>query len=115
MNRDLDERLFNFTVQIFKYLKSLNNSQEICVIKYQLAKSSSSVTANYEEAQAASSRMDFKHKINISLKEIRETNFWLRLLKEIENKNIENLEKLILESIELKKILGSICSKLSKK
>ena len=65
MNRDLDDRLFNFTVQTFKYLKLLSNSKEISVIKYQLAKSSSSVTANYEEAQAASSRMDFKHKINL--------------------------------------------------
>lgn len=43
---------------------------------------------------------------------MRESNFWLRILDAIGNKS-EELDILINESNELKKILGSICSKVS--
>jgi four helix bundle protein len=46
----------------------------------QLIRSGTSVGANVEEAQAAQSRADFIHKIEIALKELRETRYWLRLL-----------------------------------
>lgn len=108
---DLGNRLFEFAVNVVLYLRKLSNSIEVKVIKYQLVKSASSSAANYEEAQAASSRADFKNKINISLKEMRESNFWLRFLKRI-NKTDEELSKLIKESEELKKILGAINSKI---
>jgi four helix bundle protein len=39
-----------------------------------------SVGANYQEAQAAESRKDFLHKLQIALKELRESVYWLRLL-----------------------------------
>ena len=69
--------------------------------------------AFYEEAQAAVSRADFGNKIGISLKEMRESNYSLRILKSILNKEDIELEKLIIESEELKKILGKIASKTS--
>ena len=78
----------------------------------QLTKSSTSTGANYEEAQGGYSRADFRTKISISLKEMRETNYWLRVIKNTEiSKNLEELNYLINESDELKKILGSIFSK----
>jgi four helix bundle protein len=63
-----------------------------------------------KEAQGAISKPDFFNKINISLKEIREANYWLRVLKEI-TKVDDELVYLINESTELKNILGSINSK----
>ncbi|MEW6652573.1 MAG: four helix bundle protein [Bacteroidota bacterium] len=51
------------------------------MISNQLIKSSTSSGANYEEAQGAISKPVFFNKINISLKEMRETNYWLRIIK----------------------------------
>lgn len=51
--------------------------------------------------------------INISLKEMRESNYWLRVISKI-YKEDDELNFLINESEELKKILGSIYSKTSK-
>lgn len=108
---DLEERLFNFAVRTIKYLRSLPSTSEYNVIKYQLTKSSTSSGANYEEAQAGSSKLDFTNKVRISLREMRESNYWLRILKGIESKTDEELNVLIQESKELKLILGSIVQK----
>jgi len=89
------------------------------VIKYQLVKSSTSAGANYEESQSGSSTADFIYKVKISLREIRESNYWLRLIREtINNLNtitLLELNKLIDESEQLKKILGSIVVKVKTK
>ncbi|MGA7838583.1 MAG: four helix bundle protein [Ignavibacteriaceae bacterium] len=114
MDKDLRERLFKFSVSTIKFLKKVRSSPELSVLKYQLTKSSTSCGANYEEAQAAASKADFKYKISISLKEIRESNYWLRILKELDITNNDDMDKLIDESGQLMKILGSISSKLSK-
>jgi four helix bundle protein len=113
MDQGLGERLFDFAVRVIKYCRNLEEAIEFKVIRYQLTKSSTSSGANYEEAQAASSRADFKNKMGISLREMRETNYWLRIIKSLKRKD-EELIYLINESKELKNILGSITSKLSK-
>ncbi len=112
---DLAVRLYNFSVDVIKYLRVVPDTIEYKVIKYQLIKSSTSPGANYEESQEASSRADFHNKIMISLKEMRESNYWLRIIKGIndDDKNIE-LDKLVKESRELMNILGSISTKTKK-
>lgn len=80
MDVDLAERLFQFAVSNVKFLRNLPDEPEINNIRYQLSKSSSSSGANYEEAQAAFSKADFLFKIDISLKEMRESSYWLRLI-----------------------------------
>lgn len=72
MDRDLSQRLFHFSVDVITFLMEIKNTPEVSIIKYQLTKSSTSSGANYEESQAAASKADFKYKINISLKEMRE-------------------------------------------
>lgn len=111
MDEGLGKRLFDFAVSIIKFCRGLKKSKENDVISYQLIKSSTSSGANYEEAQAAISKADFINKINISLKEMRESNYWLRILSKIDNE--EKVNSFLNESNELKKILGSIYSKSS--
>ena len=110
---DLTRRLFDFAVRTIKFLKTFPDSPEIKIIRYQLIKSSTSSGANYEEAQAGSSKADFTNKVRISLREMRESNYWLRLIKAVvDNVSSNNeLDWLINESLELKKILGSIVQK----
>jgi four helix bundle protein len=113
MDNELNERLFNFAVRCLKFIRTIPDSAEYKVIKYQLAKSSSSSGANYEESQAGSSKADFNNKVRIALREMRESNYWLRIIDEINESNtIKNeLDWLINESKELKNILGAIVQK----
>jgi len=113
---DLENRLFDFAVRTIKFVRTLPDSPEYRVICYQLIKSATSSGANYEEAQAGSSKPDFNNKTRISLRETRESNYWLKLTKAIseDNKNIEELAWLIKESSEFKLILGSIVQKTRK-
>ena len=113
MRNDLQNRLFNFAVRALKFLSRLQSTTEFTTICYQLSKSSTSSGANHEEAQAGSSKADFTNKVRIALREMRESNYWLRIIKAIdENSNdYSELFLLIQESEELKKILGSIVTK----
>ena len=113
MDQGLGQRLFDFAVNVILFIRKLPVGKEYDVIKYQLSKSATSSGANYEEAQAASSKLDFKNKINISLREMRESNYWLKIIEKI-YKNDEELDRLTKESEEFKKILGSISSKFKK-
>lgn len=113
---DLTLRLLNFSISVIKVLRKLPNDTEYKAIKHQLIRSSSSTGANYEEAQGASSKPDFNNKVHIALKEIRESNYWLKIISGInKDKKLEmTVGRLIQESEELKKILGSISSKSGK-
>jgi len=113
---DLTKRLFEFAVRVVIFVRTLPDKPEYQIIRYQLIKSSASGGSNYEEAQAGSSRPDFSNKTRISLREIRESNYWLRLIKAILTKNDipanrDELDALVNESQELKLILGSIVQK----
>ena len=68
-DKDLADRLFEFSVAVLLFVKTLPNTPENRIIRYQLVKSSSSSGANYEESQAGSSKPDFTNKIRISLHE----------------------------------------------
>ena len=113
MVNDLQKRIFQFSIDIILKVRNLPNSKEYQVISYQILKSATSVGANYEEAQGAVSRADFANKIGISLKEIRETNYWIRIIIAIDKEKMNwiSLEK---ESNELIRILGTIYNKTSK-
>jgi four helix bundle protein len=107
----LSERLFEFVINVLKLLRKIKFTESNRVIIYQLSKSSTSAGSNYEEAQAGSSKADFNNKVNIALKEMRETNYWLRIIKELQLVSAEETQLLINESEELKKILGAIVLK----
>jgi four helix bundle protein len=112
---ELCKRLFQFAVDVIKFLRTIENNTETKIIKYQLIKSANSSGANYEESQGSSSKADFINKVRIALKEMRESNYWLRIIDEAEIKNPEQINRLINESEELKNILGSICVKAANK
>ncbi len=111
MKNDLADRLFDFSVAVIDIIRSFPKASEYQVISYQLCKSATSSGANYEEAQAGSSKQDFIYKTEISLREMRESNYWLRIIREIEEEGLqerERLNELIGESEERSKILATI-------
>ena len=111
MKNDLTERLFNFAIAVICIIRKFPRSSEYQVISYQLCKSATSSGANYEEALAGSSKQDFIYKTEISLREMKESNYWLRIIKAIEEKGVlsrDSIDELINESSQLSKILASI-------
>jgi four helix bundle protein len=84
-------------------------------VSRQLLNSGTSVGANVEEALGAYSRKEFSSKLSISYKEIRETIYWIRLIKETISENDSSVELLMNKSIEVKKILSAILVTLKQK
>lgn len=76
----LEERLIEFAVSMIDIVESLPNSKAGNHIANQLVRSGTSPAPNYGEAQSAESRKDFVHKMKISLKELRETCIWLKII-----------------------------------
>ena len=115
---DIRERAFAFAVRIVKLCKFLEKKSSVSKnLIGQLLDAGTSIGANLEEAKAAQSTADFIHKNSISLKEARESIYWLKLIlatetfDEIVRKGIEALEK---ESLELAKIIGKIITSTKK-
>ena len=78
------------------------------VLSKQLLRSGTSIGADINEAIAGQSKKDFVYKLNIALKETRETNYWLNLLKDSEYINLVGFEVLNNKCNEIIKMLTSI-------
>jgi four helix bundle protein len=111
----LSERLFKFAIRAFGLLKTMRKEKDYDVFQYKLSKSATSIGANYEEAQGAFSRKDFASKIGICLKEARETNYFLRLIRELKIADEIESKNLVNESEEIKKIIATILIKVRNK
>lgn len=107
------EKSYSFAVQIIKLCKKLEESKEYVLAK-QLLKSGTSIGANVEEALAGQSRADFISKMSIASKEARETNYWLRLLRDSQILGKDQVQSLLSESEELVNILTAIVKTTSK-
>lgn len=103
---DLEERLIEFAVRIIKVAGSLPNTVAGQHIAGQILRSGTSPAANYAEAQGAESRADFVHRIRIALKELRETQVWLRIIVRAELiSSADRLQPLLKENDEVISIL----------
>ncbi|MBP85930.1 MAG: four helix bundle protein [Planctomycetaceae bacterium] len=99
---DLEERLLEFAARIIRFAEALPNTAAGRHVAGQVLRSGSSPMAQHGEAQAAESRRDFIHKMKIALKELRETDRWLKLIHRVPLlKKTELLEPLIQETDEL--------------
>jgi four helix bundle protein len=74
---DIEERLIAFGVRIIRLAQALPKTRVGNHIAGQIIRSGTSPAANYAEAKSAESRQDFIHKMQICLKELRETRIWL--------------------------------------
>ena len=77
---NLQERLINYAVRIIKVSDQLPQTKAGKHISSQIIRSGTSPAPNYGEAQGAESRADFIHKLKIGLKELRETEVWLKMI-----------------------------------
>jgi four helix bundle protein len=108
MREELSERFLNFAANIFKLEKQLCKTYSGRHVYGQLFRAGTSAGANYEEATGAESKSDFIHKMQIVLKELRESFFWLRFIKKAELIPVNDsvLLSLLKENDELLRIVG---------
>ena len=90
---DLLERLINYAVRIINLSEQLPDTKAGKHVSGQILRSGTSPAPNYGEAQSAESRADFVHKVKVALKELRETDVWLKII--MKAKMIEPEDKLI--------------------
>jgi len=110
---DLEERTAKLGENVILFCKSLPQNLINSPIVTQLIRSSTSVGANYMEANGASSKKDFRNKIFICKKEIQETKHWLRMVVAGNPECKVRCDKLLQESQELTLIFGKIVSSLN--
>ena len=105
----ITERLLEFPARIIEVEVLLCKTYAGKHIYGQLFRAGTSSGANYEESIAAESKADFIHKTQVVLKELRESNYWLRLIKKSKLLNEDNsdFKYLLQESYELIKIFSS--------
>jgi four helix bundle protein len=106
--KDISERTFSFGLRIIKLVLSLPRNSVGNALGNQIIRSGTSIGANIEEAQDALSKKDFIHSMTISLKEARETHFWLRMISESNLLSKNRLTGLMEENVEIIKILITI-------
>ncbi|MCC5841814.1 MAG: four helix bundle protein [Opitutales bacterium] len=106
-------RAFVFAVRIVKVCQTLDERPGVSrTLANQLLRSGTSVGANLEESKGGQSRADYLSKVSISLKEARETHYWLRLLIAAEILSEKQLTPLLDEANQLVAILTTIVKKL---
>jgi four helix bundle protein len=109
---DLEERTAKYGESIIIFCKELNQNAISKPSISQLIRSSTSIGANYSEANNASSRKDFTNKIFICKKEAQETKHWLRMLATADPSFKPELKKLWQEAQELTMIFQKITNSL---
>lgn len=107
---DIVSKTFRFGIKIVKFVLNIEN-QKISRLLNQLIACGTSIGANIEEAQSASSRKDFINKMMISLREAKETRYWLRLFYASGISDSETLEPIMNECLEIIKIITAIIKK----
>ena len=94
---DMKARTKRFSINCWKLCATLPKNREYNNLVYQLLKSSSSVGANWRASQRPKSNADFINKLKIVEEEADETCFWLEILIEIMDKNIDLAKQLLKE------------------
>ena len=108
---DIRERLLEFACDIVQAAQFLHTRGPIGrALSYQLLAAGTSIGANLQEADGASSRPDFIAKVRIALKEAKETWFRLRVCRRSELLD-QRFDSLVAESEEIVRILAAIVHK----
>jgi four helix bundle protein len=105
---DLEDRLIEFAIKIIELVEELPKNRAGNHIAGQLIRCGISPALNYGEVQSSESQKDFVHKMKIILKELRETNICLKIIKRKPLiRQYQRLDKVIKECNELISIFVS--------
>ena len=110
---DLEARTLKFAKDVIKLCKSVKQTPINRDLISQVVRASTSVGANYREANDALSKRDFGHRIRIARREAKEAYFWLQLFEEASPDADGQAAPALQEAMELKNILSAIAQKVA--
>src|SRR5262245_13322682 len=105
--QELSDRLWHFAARVAKVVDALPATRTGRHVAGQLIRCGTAAPPNYDEGRVAESRADFVHKINIALKEMVETEGWLKFIVIAELLAASKLTGVLEECAELCRILNS--------
>jgi four helix bundle protein len=101
---DLEDRLLDYGARIIRLTRSLTEDYAQRHLGNQLLRSGTAPLSHHGEAQGAESNADFIHKLRLALKELRESDRWLKLITRAELVSPEKLTPLLDETDQLIRI-----------
>ena len=107
MENILRPKSYKFALRIVEMYKLLSSERKEFVLSKQVLRSGTSVGAMIMEAEHAQSKADFLNKMNVALKEINETEYWLMLLKDSGYLSETEYESINKDCVELIRLLIS--------
>ena len=105
---DIYQRCEDYTVHVIELIESIPYRKSVGIIGDQLIRSSGSVGANLNEASNARTKREFISCIGISLKEIMEAQYWLRVLSRTNHKYKHHISEVQKEAESIMRILAKI-------
>ena len=108
-------KTYKFAIRIVNLYKYLKKEKKGSILSKQLLRSGTSIGANSEEGAGAQTDKDFYTKFSIAYKEARESHYWIRLLRDTGDLDIQQSASLLSELDEILKILASILATTRKK
>lgn len=105
--QELKERTMEFAVRVLKLVDALPKTTSGKTVSSQIARSGTSVAANYRAALRAKSDADFIYKISVVLEEADESGFWIELAQRADLLPARRLKPLLQEAEELTKIFNA--------
>jgi four helix bundle protein len=111
----IQEKSYAFAIRIVKLYRYLTEKKSEYVLSKQVLRSGTSIGANVEEGIGRQSEKDFYAKLNIAYKEARETNYWLRILRDTNFLSAKESKAIIEDCNEILKIITAILNTMKKK
>ena len=108
---DLEERTALFGEAVIAFAKKVPKDVVTIPLIGQLVRAGTSIGANYDEADEAVSKKEFRHKIGICKKEAKESKHWLRMIAAAEDAMRTDARVLWQEAKELHLIFCAIYRK----
>ena len=97
-----------FAIRIIRLYQHLTTEKKEFILSKQVLRSGTSIGANVRESIRAQSTADFLAKMQISLKEADETQYWLELLKETDYISEKAADSLIADCEEIIRLIAAI-------
>jgi four helix bundle protein len=108
--KEVLDKTLQFGVDTIAFSQSLPHNATGWTIARQVIRSTTSVGANFREAQYARSRAEFVSRIQIALQEAAESLYWFQVVKASALGNSTQLDSLLREADQLVSILVAICN-----
>lgn len=111
----VQKKSFDFAVRVVRLAYDIQKNKKEYDLSRQIIRSATSIGANIEESMGGQSEKDFLHKVSISYKEARETEYWIRLMHEVDLIQEKDKTELLSDIREILRLLGAIRRTMQKK